>query len=336
MVMKSLFSFFCLLFLSLPVYAEDKIVEPREVYTYEHLREDISQLQARYGEILTVRKIGTSFFGKEIPAVKLGKGNKHILMIGAHHGREWITSSLLMNMLETYAKAYQDMSPLGSFSPAVFDEISIWFVPMLNPDGVSIQQGKLEELHPSVREYIYFLNKGSSNLSRWKANGQGIDLNRQYPAGWDELPGEPSRPSYKFYKGTRPVETNETQAIVRFTYEAEPLVAVSYHSSGREIFWKYYNKFEERDRKLAGMVSKLTGYKLSKPPSPSNGGGYTDWFITAFSRPCLTIEICPPVEETAPPLSIFDEEWRRNQFVGVLLAEEAKKLLEQEKSNQAE
>lgn len=55
------------------------------------------------------------------------------------------------------------------------------------------------------------------------------------------------------------------------------------------------------------------------------GGGFTDWFITTYHRPALTIEISNLVGETNPPLSIFQKEWKRNRNVGIKIAKEAKK-----------
>lgn len=323
----------CFLFLFFifpgPAVGKENVVNPKEVYTYEIMRDDISLLKVRYKDMLQVRKIGTSFYGKDLLAVKLGKGKKHILIVGAHHGREWLTASLIMKMLETYAEARAENSRLGPFSSGIFDEVSIWFVPMINPDGVAIQQNRTEDIPLSMKFYLFLLNEGSNNFLRWKANGQGIDLNRQYPAGWAELPSEPSQPLYQFYKGTKPLEAPEVQALVHFTYEVDPLIAVAYHSSGREIYWKYKNKHEKRDKNIAWKLSSLTGYELSTPPPHAVGGGYTDWFITTFNRPGFTIEICPSVVETSPPLSAFEEEWERNKWVGVFLAEEAKKLAAQ-------
>ncbi len=102
----------------------------------------------------------------------------------------------------------------------------------------------------------------------------------------------------------------------------------SYHSSGRIIFWHYFNKPEhiERDKKLAEQLARLTGYQLIKPSSAPSGGGYKDWFIKEFGRPGFTPEIAPYVGETNPPLSIYDEEWRRNRLVGLHMAKEGYEL----------
>ena len=45
-----------------------------------------------------------------------------------------------------------------------------------------------------------------------------------------------------FIKAEQPLEAAEVKALTDFTKEIDPLIAVSYHTSGREIFWHYKNK----------------------------------------------------------------------------------------------
>lgn len=324
--MKKILIMIMLLFFCVPIApsAGSQIVDPMEKYTYKILRSDVQQLKRKYGDIIEVSSIGKSHFGQKLFAIRLGKGEENILMIGSHHGREWMTSSLLMKMLEEYASSYKAKENYGKHSITLLNQVSIWFVPMLNPDGVSIQLNGIDELFFIRRWKIKKMNLGSTDFTRWKANGKGIDLNRQYPSGWKEIKQDPSVPSYQFYKGRRPLEAKETMAITNFTKKINPTIAVAYHSSGREIFWNYKNgKNLERDFQIAKKVSEVTRYQLSKPPKKATGAGYTDWFITSFHLPAMTIEICPKIKETNPPLTIFKEEWERNKYVGLLLANEA-------------
>ncbi|MCL6573777.1 MAG: carboxypeptidase, partial [Bacillus sp. (in: Bacteria)] len=171
------------------------------------------------------------------------------------------------------------------------------------------------------------MNEGSNNFERWKANGMGIDLNRQYPAGWESLDIEPASPKYKYYKGQEPLESKEVISLTKFISEVNPSIAVAYHTAGREIFWYYKNGEQlKRDYKVAKRIANLTGYKLGEPEKEAVGGGFTDWFITTYHKPALTIEIGYIVGETNPPISVFTTEWKRNQYVGLKLAEEAKEI----------
>ncbi len=307
--------------------ADAKIVKVDKPYSYECLQQDLKQISKKYREHIEIKTIGTTHFGREIWGVKLGEGKTNIVLIGAHHGREWLTSALLMNMLESYAEAYQRGKRIGFRSTDILNQVSIWFIPMLNPDGVTIQQNNLKSFSPDYQKQLLLMNEGSRNLKRWKANGIGVDLNRQYPAGWRRLNQEQSNPSYAFYKGKKPLESKEVIALTNFIREIKPSIAVAYHTAGREIFWNYKNgKHMNRDYKVAKKVSRLTNYKLAKPDPEAFGGGFTDWFITTYHRPAMTIEISYLVGETSPPLSVFNTEWKRNKYVGLLLAKEAKKM----------
>lgn len=307
--------------------ADAKIVKVDKPYSYECLQQDLKQINKKYREHIEIKTIGKTHFGREIWGVKLGEGKTNIVLIGAHHGREWLTSALLMNMLEGYAEAYQRGKRIGFRSTDILNQVSIWFIPMLNPDGVTIQQNNLKSFSPDFQKQLLQMNEGSRNLKRWKANGVGVDLNRQYPAGWRRLNQEQSNPSYAFYKGKKPLESKEVIALTQFIKEIKPSIAVAYHTAGREIFWNYKNgKHLKRDYKVAKKVSRLTNYKLAKPDPEAFGGGFTDWFITTYHKPAMTIEISYLVGETSPPLSVFNSEWKRNKYVGLLLAKEAKKM----------
>lgn len=296
------------------------------MYSPGQMEKDLQEIQDQYK--FEVRKIGKTEKGKYIKAVKLGKGKKSILLVGSHHGREWLSSILLMTMLKDYAAAYQAGKPIGGFPSGLLDEVSIWFIPMLNPDGVSIQQGDLSNLNFLEKAGVWRMNRYSTNWSRWKANAKGIDLNRQYPIGWEEVMSDAKKPTYQFYKGEQPLEATEVKALADFTKKVDPTIAVSYHTSGREIFWHYQNKRENmaRDYGIAKKTAELTGYELTFPEKEAVGSGFTDWFITEFKRPGMTIELSYLVDETNPPFSVFPEEWKRNRLVGIMLVKEANKL----------
>lgn len=293
------------------------IINTTKSYTYEEYQEDVWILKSKYKNQLRIISFGNSEFGRKLYAIQVGKGKNNIMITGAHHGREWITSLLTMKMVEETAISLQA-------NENYLDQFSIWFVPMLNPDGVTIQQGDIEKFPFLSKRRILKMNNGSTDFSSWKSNGLGIDLNRQYPAGWEALQHGSEKPSYKNYKGQKPLEARETNAIVKLTEQIKPVLAVSYHSSGQEIFWQYKNDNEQRDKKIAEAISKETGYKLGEPKEDAVGGGYTDWFITTYQLPAFTIEICPLVEETNPPISSFASEWRRNKEIPLLLIDEAK------------
>ncbi|NMH73263.1 carboxypeptidase [Bacillus sp. RO2] len=319
----------------------EQIVNAQEWYTYDRMREDLRLLNRKYNEEMQIKLIGKSEFGQNIWAAKIGKGKENILILGGHHGREWLTTSLVMTKLEYYLGAYKKGDDIFGYNSHILNEVSIWFVPMVNPDGIRIQQEGIGVLPKHHQTRLIHMNENSMDFDRWKANGMGVDLNRQYPAGWKNIKEKTSVPSYQYYKGKYPLQAKEVRAVVQFTKELEPLMAVTYHSSGRVLYWYFKNNqaVVNRDKKIADNLSKLTGYELDQPEEHAVGGGFSDWFVSEFNRPSFTPEISYFVEDTNPPISVFQEEWNRNKKVGIYLVAQAKNLFldrNENKNNEAE
>ncbi len=78
-----------------------------------------------------------------------------------------------MKMLEKYAIAYKQEKKLGSYSPQLLDEVSIWFVPMINPDGVSIQQGNLSDLSFTEKIAVWQMNGYRFNWMQMEGKCKG-------------------------------------------------------------------------------------------------------------------------------------------------------------------
>lgn len=304
-------------------------VNPKKVYSYNQMAADIKSLQKAYPDLIKYKVVGKSEYGRNIYAVSLGKGKPTTFINGSHHAREWLTTNLNMYMLEEYSKAYHKKKKIKGYDVRkILNETTIWFVPMVNPDGVTLQQQGLKAFPKSTHASFIVMNNGSTNFKRWKANGKGVDLNRQYDAGWKTIKGNPGRPSYKNYKGKAPATASEVKAVLKLEAETRPEIAVAYHSSGKILYWNYKQKGAgyKRDHAYAKTIGKMTGYRLIYPgPNPS-GGGFTDWFIQKRKRPGFTPEISRYVIETNPPVSEFSGAWKENQAVGLYVAQESAKL----------
>ncbi|EIJ80469.1 peptidase M14 carboxypeptidase A [Bacillus methanolicus PB1] len=300
------------------------IVNPNQVYTYEKMEQDIIKLAKAYPDLITYRVIGKSEYGRNIYALSLGKGQPTVFINGSHHAREWLTTTLNMYMIEQYAAAYKSGSKISGYDVrSILNNTTIWFVPMVNPDGVTLQQSGLKAFPAEVHQQLIKMNGGSKDFKRWKANAKGVDLNRQYAADWANIKYDAGKPYYKNYKGEKPHSAAETKAILNFVSRINPEAAVAYHSSGQILYWYYKQtgSWYDRDHAYAKRIGKMTGYSLVYPgPNPS-GGGFTDWFILTYKRPGFTPEIARFVDETNPPVSEFPRVWKENQGVGLYVAD---------------
>lgn len=105
-------------------------------YTSQVLNLNVSALKTIY-PFLQVSTIGTSVLGRSIPVIRFGTGAKEVFYSGAIHANEWITAPLLMKFLENLSKSYVNNVNIFGVNPReLFSNISLYIVPMCNPDGV--------------------------------------------------------------------------------------------------------------------------------------------------------------------------------------------------------
>ncbi|MEC2077854.1 M14 family zinc carboxypeptidase [Metabacillus fastidiosus] len=304
-------------------------INTKQVYTYEIMEQDIEELAKAYPDLIQYKVIGKSEYGRNIYAVSLGKGSSVSFINGSHHAREWMTTIVNMYMIDQYANAYKNGTSINGYNVrSILNDSTIWFLPMVNPDGVTLQQFGLKKFPKEDHDDLIKMNAGSTNFSRWKANAKGLDLNRQYDADWKNICCNPGKPYFKNYKGPKPHHAKEVTAVLDFVNEIKPEISVSYHSSGQILYWNFHQKGTQynRDHALAKQIGRMTGYSLVYPKSNPSGGGFTDWFISHYNRPAFTPEIAPYVQETSPLLSVFPKVWNENKAVGLYVTKEGHKL----------
>ncbi|SER79110.1 g-D-glutamyl-meso-diaminopimelate peptidase [Gracilibacillus ureilyticus] len=291
------------------------IVNPKQVYRYKQLVKDSELLTRRY-ECLKKAVIGYSVQGRELIALKLGSGKRKIMLNGAHHAREWLTTALLMNMVEDYCERYENEKNVK----ILLQDVSIWFVPMVNPDGVTLVQDGVEQFEES--DLLIQMNNGSEVFDGWKANIRGVDLNRQYPIDWENIDDQIQKPAPAMFKGPKPLSEPEAKSLYDFALKHKFSFVACYHSSGEEIFWQYKLSGKEYvyAKGFADQLSTITGYRLVDPGPDPSGGGFTDWFIMVQKRPAFTIEIAPYVGPVPVPLKHYNKIWTENKEVGMILA----------------
>lgn len=298
-------------------------VDPFKTITYKQMVEDLKELVLWHPDITSLEVIGKSVDGRDLYALKLGTGKEEILINGSHHAREHITTNVVMEMADQYAHLFKTNGSINGFAAkSILQKTSIYFVPMVNPDGVSLVQ--LGAGSAKNKAAVLKVNGGSANFSAWKANVRGIDLNRQYPADWRNICCDPGKPSSQNYKGLSPLSEPEAKAMYDFTLKHSFKASAAYHSSGQIIYWHFHQSGarKSRDLSLAKRISQKTGYSLVTPERNPSGGGYTDWFIQNEQKPGLTIEVSPYVGNRPVPLVYFSSIWQQNNSVGLMMANE--------------
>lgn len=221
------------------------------------------------------RIIGRSAEGRELFAFFVGEQCGAVgISQYAIHAREWITAYLGLEHIR------RGVSGGGA-----------WVLPLMNPDGAMLATQGIDSVNSSQRrEFLLELN-GGGDFSLWKANAQGVDLNVNFPARWGKGRGNIFTPAPHGYVGSEPLSAPESRALALFTEEIMPDYTVSWHTKGEEIYWKFHQSPARamRDKKLAKVLSRETGYPLKR--TPFSAGGYKDWCVEELKIPAFTVEV---------------------------------------------
>ena len=108
------------------------------VFSSNLLYENLNILKQTYPFVQT-GSAGKSIMGKNISYVKVGRGPKEVFYSASYHANEWITSIVLLEFLYEYCSAIQNNSTIFGFpAQRLFETVSIYVMPMVNPDGVDL------------------------------------------------------------------------------------------------------------------------------------------------------------------------------------------------------
>lgn len=113
----------------------------------QHIEPLLDKLQ----ESLDVSTIGKSVLGKSIYSIKIGKGNKKILMWSQMHGNESTTTKAIFDILNTLLAEDSSLSH-------ILKSCTLYIIPILNPDGA--------EAYTRVNANKIDLNRDAQDLSQ--------------------------------------------------------------------------------------------------------------------------------------------------------------------------
>lgn len=296
------------------------------VYTYVDLEQDMCLLLQSFPDMLYVKDIGLTADSRRLWLFRIGSENasKKILIQAAMHGREYITSQLVVKQLREFLQLYhQNKSYFGYSYNQLMGDTALYIIPMVNPDGISISQLGISGLQiPRMRRRVKDISQlegrsleESAYLQEWKANANGVDLNRNFDALWESYTAGPSHLASEGYKGTEAGCEAESQALIDLTLKEKFARTISYHACGECVYW-YFGQEEPLETvsfDFAQRIGNTTGYYLYANYEKLDPAGYKDWCIYQLNIPSLTVEVG---RDTVPvPAEQFENIWVENRYV---------------------
>ncbi len=266
----------------------------------------IGALAARYPS-LRPETWGRSAMGRRLRALRFGEGDRALVFTAAHHANEWITAPALLRYASALAESYHSGDAAAS---EAYGGLRVYFLPLVDPDGVDLVTGALEE-----GPWLDRARQIAADYPQvawpegWKANIRGTDLNLQYPADWERAReikyarGWRS-PAPRDYVGRSPLCAPEAFALWSLTRALKPAAVLAFHTQGEVIYWSYHGYAPPGAEELAGRLAGASGYALDAAPDESSNAGYKDWVIDSLDTPAFTVEC--GLGESPLPLTQLD------------------------------
>ncbi len=239
------------------------------VYDYTYFFKEMSHFPS-------VFSLGHSHEHREIFCIKQGSGKRKIVLAAAFHGLEYLTGVALID----FAKKFLDMTEQHK-------NVTLFIVPLVNPDGVDIAIHGLNPKNIYHQEIISHTGIIDFKIL-WQANAQGVDINHNFNALWNSICDGPSPTKYG---GPFPESEPETRAITHMLKIIRPDIFIAFHSQGKEIYYDFNGMESENSRQNALNIAKTCGYTVTEPTGTASFGGAKDWYIQEFQKEAYTIEL---------------------------------------------
>jgi predicted deacylase len=229
--------------------------------------------------------VGTSVLGRPLVRFDLGTpGRPTVLLTALMHGVEVIGSQALLDVLVKLG------NPFDPAMQRLLREAHWVVLPIVNPDAFFANMEKL--------------SRGERAWQR--CNGQGVDLNRNFPRLTTKRLYHPfSGSRFKgspHYVGPHALSEPESRAIFRVAHETSPILSFAFHSFGNLLLYPWAYTDQENDRAAeyralgAAMTSALKIPYRVRQARDLYGviGDMDDWLDAELGTLAFTIEVGRP------------------------------------------
>ena len=263
---------------------------PDEIYAI------LKDYAAKYPDLASLQEVGKSLQGRSIWALKISdkatlkeSGESAVLFNGMHHAREVMGPEVNLDIIEYLLTRYGTDEKVTHW----VDSNEIWVMPMFNVDGNNI---------------VWTQNAMWRKNAR---NGYGVDINRNYPYGWNACNGSSGSTGAQDYRGPNPASEPETQVMMNLIKTIRPVFDISYHSYSKLVLYPFGcpgNPAPNDD--VMGEIGKsmgtLLGYKAGPTWSTiySADGGDIDWMLMEYQVIPYVVELNSSSEGFQPSYTI--------------------------------
>lgn len=224
--------------------------------------------------------IGHSFTGEPIYYFHIGSSSGiQILIEAGIHAREYISTLATLKEMEALLNA----STLS---------FGVYFVPLMNPDGVGLVLDGLDYINNSdIRNFLLKINN-SKDFSLWKANARGVDLNVNFNAMWGLGKHNTFSPGPQNFVGEHPLSEPESLTLSKFLAQHKIDGSLSIHTKGEVVYYGYDRLSPAelaRDKLIATHLAEFLGITPEK--TIQSVGGVSDYISEIYHIPSFTIEL---------------------------------------------
>ncbi|MDZ7374929.1 MAG: M14 family metallopeptidase, partial [candidate division KSB1 bacterium] len=268
----------------------------RDWPSVEDLYQRLEQIARQHPQICRMIEIGRSarwqfpiWALKISDNVALEEDEPAVLINGGIHAREPLSIAACLHVAEQLCDGYGRDPKVQQW----VEELQIYIVPLLNPDGYHYIQSQRIGF-PWWRKNLAD-NDGNGEFQR---EVDGVDLNRNFAFNW--AAGGSDEPGSWFYRGKKPFSEPESRALRDLALQIRPVAGISYHSHGEAVLFPWANYTRPVDRKLlehmAFQMANLLEKRRGGEPyavMPLNGrvGQSSCWLYAALGCFDFTVEI---------------------------------------------
>lgn len=311
-------------------FSERSPLIAEEYITYDEMMTMLDQWETDYPNIAKIYDIGDSwekaeagegYIPKDIWAMKVSdlpdeeENETSILICGLHHSREPPTVNVTMHVLEHLLVNYQTDPDIQT----LVDNLEIWFVPIVNPDGLRIITDDVDVWwRKNTRD-----NNGNGifDTEGYGYGEDGVDLNRNYSVHWEDASDNPSDATYH---GEYPFSEPEIASLRDLILQQNFAIVHTYHTYGDMILWAWGWTYEEPPdsdllESIGVAMAEFNGYDPFQASGLyPTGGAMDDWVYAKTGAPCYTTEIG---DEFIPPGDMLEEFCAENLPTDIYLME---------------